>query len=48
VVLDITTSNPFVGDNSSSAQGMNGFNVVSTDSTGNANQVDVDLVVSDQ
>jgi len=48
VVLDITTSNPFVGDNSSSAQGMSGFNVVSTDSTGNANQVDVDLVVSNQ
>jgi hypothetical protein len=48
VVLDITSSNPFAGDNSSSAQGVNGFGAVRTDSTGNANQVDVDLFVSNQ
>jgi hypothetical protein len=45
LVLDITTSNPFVGDNSSDAQGTNGFSVTKTDSVGNANQVDVDFFV---
>ena len=48
LVLDITTSNPFVGDNSSDAQGTNGFGAVRTNSTGNANQVDVDFFVSNQ
>jgi hypothetical protein len=43
VVLDITTSNPYVGGNSSQAQGTNGFTATSTDSTGNSNQVDVDI-----
>jgi hypothetical protein len=46
VALDISTSNPFIGDNSSQVQAMNGFGAVRTDSTGNANQVDVDLFVS--
>jgi hypothetical protein len=43
VVLDISTSNPFFGDNHSETQGSNGFGVTKTDSTGNSNQVDVDL-----
>jgi hypothetical protein len=45
LVLDINTSNPFAGDNTSSAVGVNGFGAVRTDSTGNANQVDVDFFV---
>ena len=43
VVLDINTSNPFGGDNHSEVQAFGGFGVVRTDSTGNANQVDVDF-----
>ena len=46
VVLDISTSNPFFGDNHSETQGSNGFGVTKTDSTGNSNQVDVDLFQS--
>ena len=46
LVLDIVTSNPYVGGNSSQAQGVNGFSAVSTDSAGNANQVDVDVFSS--
>ena len=46
LVLDIVTSNPYVGGNSSQAQGMNGFRAVSTDLTGNANQVDIDVFSS--
>ena len=46
LVLDITTSNPFVGSNSSNAQGTNGFGATHTDSTGNSNQVDVDCFAS--
>lgn len=43
VVLDISTSNPFIGSNHSEVQAFNGFGVVKTDSVGNANQVDVDF-----
>jgi hypothetical protein len=44
VLLDINTSNPFVGDNHSEVQAFSGFGVVRTDSGGNSNQVDVDFV----